>query len=66
MLVPDVEGFSVYVQSIWVAVYRISTHPNDTSGYLLASQHLNLEDHAISDVHLLGLFLYGGLSPFKY
>jgi hypothetical protein len=47
-------------------VDRISTHPNDTSGYLLASQHLNVEDHVISDVHLLGLFLYGGFSPFKY
>jgi hypothetical protein len=36
---------------------------------LLTSQQLNLEDHAISDNHLLGLFLYasyGGFSSFRF
>ena len=40
-------------------VWDIDT-PKRKSGYLLPSQQLNLEDHATSDIHLLGLFLYGG------
>jgi hypothetical protein len=33
---------------------------------LLTSQQLNLEDHAASEIHMLGLFLYGGFSPFRF
>jgi hypothetical protein len=40
--------------------------PKRKSGYLLPSQQFNLEDHATSDIHLLGLFLYGGLSLFRF
>ena len=46
-------------------VWDIDT-PKLKSGYLLPSQQLNLEDHATSDTHLLGLFLFGGFSPFGF
>jgi hypothetical protein len=47
--------------------YGMSTHPSNQSGYLLTFQQLNLEDHATSDSHLLGLFLYmyGGFFAFQ-
>jgi hypothetical protein len=51
------------LQQVW---YGISTHPNSKSGYLLTSQQLSFEDDAASDIHLLGLFLYGGFSPFMF
>jgi hypothetical protein len=46
-------------------VWDIDT-PKRKCGYLLPSQQLNLEDHTTSDIHLLGLFLYGGFSRFRF
>jgi hypothetical protein len=56
----DMEGFLCTYNPLHFGVatgmYGTSTHPNGGRGYLLPSQQLNLEDHAISDIHLLGFF----------
>jgi hypothetical protein len=53
---------------LWVATgmgWDINT-PKSRSGYLLPFQELNLNDHATSDIHLLGHFLYGVFLAFTF
>jgi hypothetical protein len=54
ILLLDVKGLPCTSYPFHFGLQQVSTHAKSRRRYLLPSQKLNLEDHATSNIHLLG------------